>query len=89
MFEDIFIKNLPTIDLHGFDRDSARVTTNDFIQEAFLMGYDKIVIIHGIGTGVVKKSVYDALRKNKLVNSYHVYEMNVGCTIIEISKNEN
>lgn len=84
--EDIFIKNLPTIDLHGFDRESARVATDDFIKEAFLMEYGRVIIIHGIGTGVVKKSVYETLSKNKLVTNYHVYEMNVGCTIVDVCK---
>lgn len=85
-FEDIFIKNLPTIDLHGFDRESARVFVNDFVKESYLMGYDRIVIVHGIGTGIIKRVVHETLSKNKLVVNYHVYEMNIGCTIVEICK---
>lgn len=83
-FEDIFIKNLPTIDLHGYDRDSARVATDDFVIEANSMGYREIVIIHGIGNGIVKQAVHDALAKNKMVLNYHVYGMNVGCTIVQL-----
>ena len=29
--EVVFIDSLPKLDLHGFDRDSARVAINDFI----------------------------------------------------------
>ena len=29
----IFIDNLPTIDLHGYDRDYARIAINEFIKE--------------------------------------------------------
>ena len=29
----IFIDNLRKIDLHGFDRETARVETNDFVRE--------------------------------------------------------
>ena len=29
--EIIFIDNLPTLDLHGFDLETARVAINDFI----------------------------------------------------------
>lgn len=83
--DDIFIKNLPTVDLHGDDRDSARVKTNDFIEEAFIMGCSKIVIIHGIGSGIVKQAVHDTLRNNKKVLSYHVYGANIGCTIVNIN----
>ena len=85
-FEDIFIKNLPTIDLHGYDRDSARVATNDFVREATLMKWEEIIIIHGIGNGIVKESVHDTLRRNRMVLDYHVYGMNVGCTIIRIKR---
>lgn len=82
--EDIFIKNLPTIDLHGYDRDSARVATNDFVDESYSMGWNEIIIIHGIGSGVVKKAVQEALAKHHKVLNYHIYCGNVGCTIVEI-----
>ena len=32
-FEDPFIKNIPSIDLHVYDRDSARVAVLDFIND--------------------------------------------------------
>ena len=83
--DDIFIKNLPTIDLHGYDRDSARVKTNDFIYEAYLMRWEKVVIIHGIGSGAVKQSVHETLSKNRNVLKYHVYGTNIGCTIVYIN----
>ena len=35
--EVIFIDNFPTIDLHGYDRDTARVATNDFINDNMKM----------------------------------------------------
>ena len=36
----IFINKLPTIDLHGYDRESARVATNDFVRENFKLKND-------------------------------------------------
>ena len=77
---DIFLDSLPKIDLHGFDKESARVITNDFINEAIYLGYKEIVIIHGIGTGIVKSSVHDTLSKNKNVESYKLDSFNNGCT---------
>lgn len=77
---DIFLDNLPKIDLHGFDKESARVITNDFINEAVYLGYKEIVIIHGIGTGIVKKSVHETLSRNKHVESYKLDNFNNGCT---------
>ena len=43
--EDIFLKNLPSLDLHGFDRETARVATEDFIDENIILKNDKILII--------------------------------------------
>ena len=35
---NVFTTNLPKIDLHGMDRDTARVAINDFVNDIF--GYD-------------------------------------------------
>ena len=83
---DIFLDRLPKIDLHGFDRESARVAVNDFVDEAFVMGNLEIVIIHGIGSGIVKDAVHDTLFRNKKVLRYHVSGSNVGCTVVYLKK---
>ena len=84
MINDIFLDNLPKIDLHGYDRDSARVMVNDFVDEAVIMGYSDIVIIHGIGSGILRMAVKETLDKNKKVLSHHVDGMNNGCTVVKI-----
>ena len=38
---DIFINNLPQLDLHGYDRESARVAINDFIKDSIRKNYLK------------------------------------------------
>ena len=81
---DIFLDRLPKIDLHGFDKESARVMTNDFIEESITLGNKNILIIHGIGTGIVKKSVHETLSKNKKVLSYKLDNLNTGCTIVNL-----
>lgn len=83
---DIFLDMLPKIDLHGFDRESARVRVNDFVEEAYIVGYDEILFIHGIGSGIVKEAVLDTLCKNKKVLSYHIVGSNIGCTVAKIRK---
>lgn len=80
--EDIFIKNLPTLDLHGYDTSSARVSTNDFINRNIIMQNNKIVIIHGKGTGLVKKAVHEVLKENKKVINYHTDNLNDGLTLL-------
>ena len=44
--EDIFIKNLPFIDLHGYDIESARVATNDFINDNSCQYLDVLLYNH-------------------------------------------
>lgn len=83
--EDIFIKNLPTIDLHGYDIETARVATNDFINDNLILKNKKIVIIHGIGAGLVKKSVHEVLDTRKEVIKYNTDNLNNGCTIAYLS----
>lgn len=82
--EDIFIKNLPTLDLHGYDTSSAKVSTNDFINRNIIMQNNKIVIIHGKGTGLVKKAVHEVLKENKKVINYHTDNLNDGLTIVSL-----
>ena len=79
---NIFLDQLPKIDLHGFDRQSAALATNDFINESILLNNKKILIIHGIGSGIVKEAVHKTLKYNKNVLSYHVDSDNIGCTVI-------
>ena len=79
--EDIFINRLPTIDLHGYDTASAKVATNDFISDNIILKKDKIIIIHGIGTGLVRQAVHEVLSQNKYVSEYHTLNLNHGCTI--------
>lgn len=82
---NIFTKNLPSLDLHGETRDTARVLINDFIKENIKLKNDKFVIIHGIGTGVLKKETQNILRNNKKVIEFGIDFMNEGSTIVRIN----
>ena len=84
MKTDIFLNRYPSVDLHGLDRDSARMVTNDFVLENIILKNETIVIIHGIGTGIVKKACHEALRVNKNVLSYKTDNFNSGCTIVNL-----
>jgi dsDNA-specific endonuclease/ATPase MutS2 len=82
--EIIFTDNLEKIDLHGYDRDSARVATNDFVNDLLKQKISVGIIIHGIGDDIVRKSVHDTLSKNKVVKEFKIDPFNRGCTLIEI-----
>ena len=78
--------NLPTLDLHGTDRDYARVLINDFIKDNYKIKNDKVIIVHGVGTGIIRKTTQETLKKNKLVDSYKIDNFNDGQTIVNIKK---
>lgn len=86
---DIFIKNYPTLDLHGLTRDIARVLTIDFINDNHFLGKEKIVIIHGIGCGIIKEVVHTELKNNQKVTSFRLEPFNAGLTIVTLNINEN
>ena len=85
MVYDIFLERYPKVDLHGYDRDSARMVTNDFVDENYTLGNDTIVVIHGIGTGILKNEVHSALKNNKKVLEYKLDNFNSGCTIVKLN----
>ena len=84
--EIIFIDQCPSLDLHGFDRDYARIKINEFIQDNFVMKNEFIVIVHGVGSGILKQETLDTLKKNKKVEEYQLFKGNIGCTIAKIKK---
>jgi len=83
----VFINSYPSLDLHGFDRETARVAIDDFIKDNQKMGNEIIVIVHGIGSGILQKQTHKTLRDNKNILDYKLYYYNNGCTVAEIKKN--
>ena len=81
----IFIDNLPSLDLHGFDRETARVAINDFINDNIKMKNKFIVIILGIGSGILKTTTQKTLSNNKNVIEFKIHPFNVGCTLVNIN----
>lgn len=80
----MFIDRFPKLDLHGFDRDSARVAINDFIHDNIKMGNEIIVIVHGLGSGIIRRTTWETLKQNKNVLDYKSDYTNRGCTIVQI-----
>ena len=55
------------------------------MDDALLMHYKFVRIIHGSGTGILRKSVHDFLNKKNFVESYRLGgagEGGVGATIV-------
>ena len=82
--EVIFVNSLPSIDLHGLDRDTARVKTLEFINDNKLMKKEIICIVHGVGSGIIKDEVHSTLKRSRDVIEYKLFYSNTGCTIVKI-----
>lgn len=80
----IFPDSFPKLDLHGYDRETARVAINDFINDNIKMGNEIIIIVHGIGTGIIRHTTIETLNKNKNVEEFKSDYSNRGCTIIKL-----
>jgi len=82
IIENPFLYNVPTIDLHGDSSDIARVRILDFISDNIKMKNEKILIIHGIGNGILRKMTKSTLQNDKRVLEYQTTYFNQGSTIV-------
>ena len=84
--DQIFLyDNYPKLDLHGITRDIARVMVDDFIDDNLKMKNEIVVIVHGIGSGILKDEVLKTLKMNKKVIDYKLGYNNTGCTIVKLN----
>lgn len=87
--DHIFINNLPSLDLHGEIRASARVLIKEFIEDNYKLRKNKVVIVHGNGTGALKEETFKILKNNKYVLDYKLNLFNPGCTLVYLKKKQN
>ena len=78
--------NIPSIDLHAFDRDYAKICIKDFVMDNYKLKKEKVAIIHGIGTGILRKATTEVLKHNKYVDSYKIDNFNSGMTIVTLKR---
>lgn len=76
--------NLPTLDLHGYDRDYARILILDFLEDQHKMKNKRIIIVHGIGTGILRKMTQNTLKKHPYVLEYKIDNFNDGMTVVTL-----
>ena len=69
-----------SIDIRGMTVDEAEQVCGKFIDDAQLSGLKQILIIHGKGTGALRKGVQDFLRINNSVASFQFADQDEGGT---------
>jgi DNA mismatch repair protein MutS2 len=75
------------LDLRGYNVEDAIREIDQYLDEALLAGLHTVSIIHGHGTGVLRKGVHEYLRNHRNVKSFRLGgqgEGGVGATIVEL-----
>lgn len=75
------------IDLRGQTLDDAILLAEKFLDDAFLASVGTVTIIHGKGTGVLRKGIHDMLKRYPHVKSFRLGtfgEGESGVTVVEL-----
>ena len=77
------------INLLGTTVDEAVAELDKYLDDAYLAHLKSVRIVHGKGTGALRKGVHNYLRRQKHVADFHLAEFgegDAGVTIVEFKK---
>lgn len=66
------------LDLRGERFEDALLELEKYLDDALLAGYDQVYIIHGKGTGALRKGVHDFAKSHPSIDSYRSGKINEG-----------
>lgn len=75
------------VDLRGMNSLDAIADLDEFIDSSIMKGIYRITVIHGKGTGILRKNIHDHLKKHKLVCKFRLGtfgEGEDGVTIVDL-----
>ena len=84
--------NLPSraaseLDIRGYETLEAESVVENYIDSAVMAKLGTVTIIHGKGTGALRKAVHEMLKRNKAVKSFRLGrygEGEAGVTVVEL-----
>ena len=74
----------PSIDLRGMDSEEACYTADKYLDDAYVAGRGEVTLVHGKGTGVLRKAINDMLKKHPHVKSHRLGEYGEGGTGVTV-----
>ena len=77
----------PEINMLGRTVDEAVSELDKYLDDAILSHLNTVRVVHGKGTGALRKGIHEFLRRQKHVKSYHLAEYgegDAGVTIVEL-----
>lgn len=75
------------IDIRGMMVDEAEVALDRFIDDSVMAGLSQVLIIHGKGTGALRKGVHSYLKRHRNVANFNFADMSeggTGATLVEL-----
>ena len=88
-YRDVVVKSVsPTLDLRGQTGDDGWHYTDKYLDDAKLAGVHSVTLIHGKGTGALRRALWDQLKKDPRVKSYRLGaygEGDAGVTVVELN----
>lgn len=75
------------INVIGLNTEEAMREIENYMDKVILQGYDTFTIIHGLGSGILRKNIGEYLKNNRYVASYRTGGQNeggMGATVVEM-----
>lgn len=74
------------LDIRGYDIEEARIKVDKYIDDVVIAGLHEVSIIHGKGTGALRKGVHEFLKNHPHVKSFRLGKFGEGETGVTIVK---
>lgn len=76
-----------SVDLRGMDAEEGIYIVDKYLDDAYLAGLKEVSIIHGKGTGILRKAISDMLKNHHHVKAHRLGEYGeggTGVTVVEL-----
>ena len=75
------------LDIRGYETLEAESVVENYLDAAVMAKLETVTIIHGKGTGALRKAVHEILKRSKVVKSFRLGrygEGEAGVTVVEL-----